>query len=143
MENVQWLTIDQKDINKPKNKKSNGVKVQVMISPSSVPSAVRSYIDEELGKLIVEFKYLSSSERLVSEMGSNDVEFFVGKNSGKIYKVVLSCDKIASEGGRFALEMIVDAEDSLDSNNVKVNKGNKLAIENFLKSTASVNLVRA
>lgn len=137
----QWLSIDQKDITKPKLSRKRGVKVKMMVSPSDVPSAVRYYLDEQDNKLVVEFKYLSSPEKLVLDKYSG-ADMLVGKNSRKIYKVVFDTkDVMDHHSGRVRLEMIVNAEETMNgSSDNHINHENKGIIDNIFKSKYIKNL---
>ncbi len=138
----QWLEIDQNDLFEPEIANMKGITVKVMLSPSDVPSAVRYYTDEDHEKLVVEFKYLSSKEKMVLKKSLNGAELLVGKNSRKIYKIAFDAKDIVDNfSGKVKIEMVIDAEEaahnSIDKN---LNIANKDVIDKIFKSKYIQNL---
>jgi hypothetical protein len=88
----EWVTVSQQLINKPESKNVRGVKIQFMLPPSDVPSATRAWIDESggpRGVINIEFKYLASPEPQKTLAENDGLRFVVGKNSGRIYQMIL------------------------------------------------------
>ncbi|EIU7182441.1 hypothetical protein F6S41_20950 [Pseudomonas aeruginosa] len=90
--NKEWISVSQKDINKPsKPQIYNGARTQFMMSPSDIPSAFRYSIDEDAhsDKIhgTIEFKYLSESETLRKLSTDSNMEIEVGTQSGRVYKI--------------------------------------------------------
>lgn len=134
----QWLKVSQDVVNKPISSRSRGARVQVMLSPSDVPSEVRSFKEGEK-YFVIEFRYLTSPERCRDEKSKNGVVLTLGKNSGRIYRIKIDCDHIVNNfNGELAIEMMVDAEDDISGRySSEINPGNKDAINNLMKSKYS------
>lgn len=86
---ASWIEVSQKEVNKPQSSRVQGVRVQLMISPLDVPNATRARVDDETSNFVVEFRYLSGSEPKVTVPQHDGVSFVLGKNSRKIYQIVL------------------------------------------------------
>lgn len=137
----QWFKVQQEVVNKPQSSSTRGVKVQVMVSPSDVPSAVRSFMDDA-NHYVIEFKYLSSPEKSIKKRSDNGVEIHIGKNSKKIYLIKVDCDHVMrNSGGKLVLEMILEAEYDISRHSeCPINSDNKNVINNIFNSQYSQSL---
>ncbi len=111
--NKKWINIDQKELNKPSNKKENGVILRMFLSPYDIPEAVAGH--QEDGKIYVEFRYVAGSEPLKKERVTKNLWFHVGKNSGRVYKIEMN-DKLLLEEDAIHLEFFADkVSENIDS----------------------------
>lgn len=142
---TQWETVPVKDLNKPVTKDQNGVKIQFMLSPSDVPAAwrARRIDNDKMGsRYEIEFKYLSSPEPVRIESQGNGVNFEVGKNSKRIYKIILDSQAICEGESEVQVEIRMGI---LAKNLVKkqgesgdFNEGNLDALLRFLNPLKNV-----
>jgi hypothetical protein len=136
---ASWIEVSQEEVNKPKSSRVQGVRVQLMISPLDVPNASRARVDDETSDFIVEFRYLSGSEPKVVMPQHDGVSFMLGKNSGKIYQIILDHDHFSSNGCEqldltIGLQMAESEVEQLGSSYADrlLRAGNVAAIKNFL-----------
>jgi hypothetical protein len=91
-----WKYIRYSDINKSKPMMDGGISVHYLLSPSDVPSAWREkieFINEQLKKITVEFKYLTSSEPVMTKKFSGrHVELGLGRNSHRLYRISMALE---------------------------------------------------
>jgi hypothetical protein len=136
---ASWIEVSQKEVNKPQSSKVQGVTVQLMLSPLDVPNATRARVDDETSDFIVEFKYLSGSEPMITLPQGDGVSFVLGKNSRKIYQIVLDhdhfksqkCDQIDLTIGLQLAETEVEQFENVTQKK-KLRAGNITAIKNLL-----------
>lgn len=130
---TEWMNVSHEAINKPEETNIRGIRVEMMISPSDLPKASRIVCDEDSDEIAIEFRYLFNNEPIIISQDRNGIKFHSGKNSGKIYRIVVNPTNIAN-GSENTIELtlaIQVAEESL-SNSMKVsNEGNAKAIRNY------------
>jgi hypothetical protein len=83
-----WIAVEQEKVNRPIKTKIRGVPVQVMLSPSDIPSWLRAVVSHNDGKdkIIIELKYLSNQEPTSKDV-SDSVVVEVGKHSRRLFSV--------------------------------------------------------
>lgn len=124
----EWISVSQHELNEVESKEQRGIKLQFMLSPADLPTAWRSYNQNET-TVVVEFKYLSSNESKLIESPAEGVSIEVGKNSKRIYRIMLDVLRIPSSGAI----MISRAADALEHSH-GLNKSNSEVIQRFLTS---------
>lgn len=142
---TQWESVPVKDLNKPVTKDQNGVKIQFMLSPSDVPAAwrARKVEKENSGhQYEIEFKYLSSPEPVRIESQGNGVELEVGKNSKRIYKIILNPSEICENESEVQVEirmgvLVKDVVKKQEKSGV-LNEGNLNALLRFFNPIKNV-----
>lgn len=141
--NTSWMEVSQRQLNISKTSNVGGVKVQLMVSPWDIPEATRAGFDDEASEFFIEFKYLSDSEPRRYTQLEEGVRFEVGKNSGKIFKIMISkeCLQAAHLDREYGdlpagLEMagreVHQYERSTGDSKAKVRPGNLEAINSML-----------
>lgn len=147
---ASWIEVSQKDINKPKSSRKYGVRVHIMISPLDVPHASRTRVDEKTSDFIVEFRYLSGTESKVTVPQSDGISFVLGKNSRKIYQIILDHAHYASSDIdqidlTIALQMAESGVEQFESKSQKklFRAGNIAAIKNLLTGQIGINQIPA
>lgn len=91
----EWITVDVNDVNKEVTKNLNGVEVRMRFSPYDVPRRFRGYRETNSNFYVVEFEYLTPEDtRTEIPCPSSPVQLEIGKNSQRIYKVVLDMNKV-------------------------------------------------
>jgi len=75
-----------------KSEEIRGVKVEVSMSPYDVPTGVRGYTDAKF--FVIEFKYMTSDERVRSVPHGDHVFVEVGVNSRRIYRIRIDTEKL-------------------------------------------------
>ncbi len=120
MEN--WVMVDQKDLMKKiGQKKVKGVGINLFLSPYDIPEAVKGDYDEKAGQFIISFNYFTGVEDLQSEITDKNVTLKVGKNSNRIYKIVINVKALGAKVVQLALlkEVINNFEARSKSRNVE------------------------
>ncbi|WP_339466777.1 hypothetical protein [Pseudomonas sp. EA_65y_Pfl2_P74] len=127
----EWISVSQHELNVIESKEQRGIKLQFMFSPADLPTAWRGYhIDSTT--LVVEFKYLSGSETKVIQNQDDGVSIEVGKNSKRIYRIILDLMKTPSSGAI----RVSKAANALEHGR-GLNKSNSEVIQKFLTSKKS------
>ncbi|WP_036312298.1 hypothetical protein [Methylophaga thiooxydans] len=136
---ASWIEVSQNEVNKPQSSRVQGVRVQLMISPLDVPNATRTRVDENTSDFIVEFRYLSGVEPKVTVPQDDGVSFVLGKNSRKIYQIIIDHDHFASNGCEqlditIGLQLAESEVEQFESSSQKrrFRAGNIAAIKNLL-----------
>lgn len=137
----EWVTVSQQLINKPESKTVKGVKIQFMLPPSDVPSATRAWIDDTdgaRGVIRIEFKYLASPEPQKTLAENDGLRFVVGKNSGRIYQMMLDVVSVCGpeHQGDIQIGFGIRAEQVeayTKSHMDEINQGNAGAINKLFK----------
>ena len=73
-------------MNPEKKEYERGVELHVQISPYDIPQALRGHYNDEANRFEIEFQYLTE-EPLMEKIADQYVSFFVGKKSGRLYKI--------------------------------------------------------
>ncbi|MDU9032399.1 hypothetical protein NHG95_04480 [Pseudomonas corrugata] len=127
----EWISVSQHELNEVESKEQRGIKLQFMLSPADLPTAWRGYHLNDT-TVAVEFKYLSSNESKTIEQQGDGVSIEVGKNSKRIYRIILDIIKIPSSGAIMVSRATVALEQSHG-----LNKHNSEVIQKFLTSKKS------
>ena len=127
----EWITVSQHELNEVESKEQRGIKLQFMLSPADLPIAWRGYHLADT-TVVVEFKYLSSKESTLIEPQGDGVSMEVGKNSKRIYRIILDVMKSPSSGAIMVSRASVAIEQSHG-----LNKSNSEVIQRFLTSKKS------
>ena len=127
----EWISVSQHELNEVESKEQRGIKLQFMLSPADLPTAWRGFHLNST-TVAVEFKYLSSNEAKVIQDQGDGVSIEVGKNSKRIYRIILDVMKIPSSGAI----MVSKAAGALEHSQ-GLNKNNLEVIQKFLTSKKS------
>jgi hypothetical protein len=127
----EWISVSQHELNEVESKEQRGIKLQFMLSPADLPTAWRGYHLADT-TVVVEFKYLSSNESKLIEHQGEGVSLEVGKNSKRIYRIILDVTKIPFSGAIMVSRAAVALEQSHG-----LNKNNSEVIQKFLTSKKS------
>lgn len=112
--NIDWVGVHYEPSVEPMNPQKRGVTVRFMVSPLDVPEMWRFGVketNEGRQELVVEFKYLTAPESRRSFM-KEDIKIEIGKNSKRIYAIVVPLPK--SESGQMESEMELIVEMAID-----------------------------
>lgn len=108
--NIDWVGVHYEPSIEPMNPQKRDVTVRFMVSPLDIPEMWRYGIkktNESRQELVVEFKYLTASESRRSFM-KEDVKIEIGKNSKRIYAIVVPLPKFESGQVESEIELIVE-----------------------------------
>jgi len=116
---AQWIPIENDEINQPKAEDIRGVELHVFLSPYDVPQGIRGFYDDDKDRFIVELKYLTD-EKLVEEQSEESpeqhVSLLVGKNSGRLYKILIDVRTLEADSVELIVyEMVNEAITQLKS----------------------------
>jgi hypothetical protein len=84
-----WIPVDTMEMNPEKKLDERGVELHVQISPYDVPQALRGGFNEKTDRFEIEFRYIGD-EPLRVQAADQHVSFYVGKKSGRLYKIQLN-----------------------------------------------------
>jgi hypothetical protein len=128
----EWIKVDPSTLNPPKQETVDGTKVTIKASPYDVPDAYRSYYDEQIGRHVVEFRYLTTEEKVRRENYGPHLTLRIGKNSSRVYGVEIGSPALQQ---RRWLQITVNA---LNEREEKVGRKEK-----FLNYAIASRLLRA
>jgi hypothetical protein len=106
----KWIEVDPKAVNLPKTEKLDGVEVTVMMSPYDVPQALRGRYDDTSRRFVIEFRYLGEEETR-DETHREHVVLRLGKNSGRLYGIVLDVDAMKASWVQLVLLALKEREE--------------------------------
>ncbi len=127
----EWISVSQHDLNEVASQEQRGLTLQLMVAPADLPSAWR--LTRVKGNTMeVEFKYLGGSEPKLVEQCPNNITLEVGKNSKRIYKIILDMLSVPASG-----ELMISRAADVVEHGFGLNKSNSEAIHRFLTSKRS------
>lgn len=88
---TQWIDIDPEEIDAKERGAKKGIHLEFSLSPYEIPERVRGYYCEDLKRFVIEFRYMTD-EPLVERRVSEHVSMKEGRNSGRLYDVLLDVD---------------------------------------------------
>jgi hypothetical protein len=92
----QWLTVDRKRINAPLDDSQVGVDFQLFVSPYDIPVAIKGGYDESIHRFVIELQYDSAPEQLAEPEVAEHVQFYSGRDSGRLHRIVVNVDEIGA-----------------------------------------------
>jgi hypothetical protein len=93
----EWLKLDPRKLNPARREQIRGVEVEVFLSPYDVPDAVRGDFDDEVRRFVIEFKYPTGGETLVSSDDDRHVRLFTGRHSGRVYRIEVDVEALEAK----------------------------------------------
>jgi hypothetical protein len=85
---MEWIPIANLSP-RPERRNLQGVRVDLLVSPYDVPSALRGEYLRDKGCFLIEFKYISNEETYEKPEMEN-VTVRLGRNSGRLYAIELN-----------------------------------------------------
>ncbi|MDH0894674.1 MULTISPECIES: hypothetical protein [unclassified Pseudomonas] len=138
----EWTDVDYSDVNSvavEHNAADKNITLTLKLSPMDVPVAWRYFIED--GKVVIEFKYVTSGESL-AERVMDRIAFHVGKKSKRIYKISVDVPEFVALGqrsGKVSIKLVeetVGAATSALNHKGQLKKPNAKAIMNVLSPAA-------
>jgi hypothetical protein len=83
---ANWWKFEGPDYAEPFKARIRGTDVNVLPSPYDVPELFRTYVDAQLNRWVVEFKYINK-EPLVAWQASDILRLWLGQNSLRVYRI--------------------------------------------------------
>lgn len=141
-----WLKLDQSKLarDRAETRTERGVEIRLTLSPYDVPEAVRGYVDEQLKRFVIEFRYIQEEDWMRKEHDAH-LGLRIGKNSSRLYGIEI--DTAGLGASRVLLnttvaEMVDRALDSLSEQpNGERRKGN-YSVAKAVVDTESSELLR-
>lgn len=99
MEN-DWIKVDQSHVDKPALVSFKGGTIQVRVSPYDLPEAFRGYWKVPGERFVIEFRYMSSDESLLTESPDTVASFHIGKSSRRVYAIELDMKELRRQADR-------------------------------------------
>jgi hypothetical protein len=93
---TEWTPLNLEELNEPQIATIRGVELSVLVSPYDVPAAVRGYYDRQLNRFVIEFRYIQE-EPITEDWRDSTMAVFVGKNSGRLYRIQLDVHKLKAQ----------------------------------------------
>lgn len=98
----KWIKVDWDSVNTRRDETVHGIKVKMFASPYDVPEALRTVLDEDKKKLVIEFRYLN--EEPTEEKRHNAyITYGLGKFSKCLYSLSFDINSLTVENrkGKF------------------------------------------
>jgi hypothetical protein len=86
-----WIEVEPSELSTPQTMKRDGVSITVTSSPYDLPDGVRGAFDANLGKFVIEFRYVGA-EPTVKELHDKYIVLRLGKNSGRLYAIEIDVE---------------------------------------------------
>lgn len=105
----KWIQVDPTTLDRPKKERVDGVEITVLMSPYDIPEAVRGFYDAELGRFVIELRYVAEEE--LRNENREHLSLRLGKNSGRLYGVELDVDALKAQWVQLVTKALRDRED--------------------------------
>ena len=108
---TDWRKIDAEELRGrcSRRVKLDGVETELSPSPYDIPQALRAFVSEDKAHVVVELQYLSEDEEYERICPTDNVEFEIGMESGRIKRVFFSIAGLRKQMGEVNLESAVRA----------------------------------
>jgi hypothetical protein len=107
-----WMRVDQNQINQPlenRDPAASGVSLQVFVSPYDIPEAIHGGYDKGISRFVISFKYAGVEEESISKTTGNEhIDFFVGKDSNRLYRIAVDVDAMQATTVEVAVSSAID-----------------------------------
>jgi len=98
----EWIEVDPSAVNPPKTEELDGVEVTVLMSPYDIPKALRGRYDKSSKRFVIEFHYIGD-EATRDEPSEGHLVLRLGKNSGRLYGIILDVDAMKASWVQLAI----------------------------------------
>lgn len=103
----EWLSVQASEFEQDLCDRGSIVGLHMYTSPYDVPQGVRGGYDASLKRFVIEFRYIAPEETTELDLEQHVVAE-VGRNSGRIYRLIVDVDSLQVEGVRLQLSHVVD-----------------------------------
>jgi hypothetical protein len=100
----EWQLLDPNTLSSPQKREVRGVQINVLISPYDVPQGIRGSFDRDLNRFVIEFKYMDG-EPTRKEHADKYLAAFVGKSSGRLYRIEVDVVSLKASAVELRLEV--------------------------------------
>jgi hypothetical protein len=107
---AKWISLDAVKLNRPRDAIIRGANVQVHVSPYDVPDAVAARYNENLKRLLVDFKCVIRDEDTQMTPHADGFTLIIGKKSGRVYRIEIDVDRL--QLGRVGVQVLTTAPDA-------------------------------
>jgi hypothetical protein len=90
---ARWIPLKPEQLDAKQQEASKGMHFEFSLSPYDIPESVRGYYCPDRKRFVIELKYITE-EPLNERKLSNHVTVQEGKNSGRIYNVLIDVDAL-------------------------------------------------
>lgn len=119
MADSEWIELDPDILNESTPQlNDNGVEVVVGLSPFDIPEAVRGYMNAQLNRFVIEFRYLGEEERRVPQKLNDFINLRIGENSNRPYEILIDVTALKAD----TVKLLVVLKEALEK--VAVEKAN-------------------
>tara|TARA_B110001469_G_C9586877_1_gene291149 strand:- start:99 stop:533 length:435 start_codon:yes stop_codon:yes gene_type:complete len=125
MNRIAWSSLEAQKLDKPRTEKTNGMKLEVSLSPYDIPQAARAYYCAEKDRFIVEFRYLTEEVQTPRAIQEHTT-VYEGKNSGRLYAIHCDLKAMNIDELDIAINLVKDDFDSPQSQNPRRDKNLKV-----------------
>ena len=87
----EWIRLNAEEIDAKERAGHKGVHLEFSLSPYDIPDRVRGYYCDKVKRFVIEFRYMTE-EPLTERRLSEHVSVKEGKNSGRLYDVLIDVD---------------------------------------------------
>ena len=106
----QWRKVDNEQVNRPTEEQIDGITIRMLVSPFDVPEAVRGDFNNARKTFAISFKYRAGEESLSEQRFDDDTVLFVGRASGRIYRIEIDLKRVMVNGVALELSVPVSGE---------------------------------
>ena len=107
MSTPKWVRVDPTEVERDiASRKGRGVELRLFLSPYDVPDAVRGRYDSNLGRFVIEFRYIQEEEWERDEHHEY-ITLRLGKNSRRILGIEIDVDRLKADHIKLDLRRMV------------------------------------
>jgi hypothetical protein len=108
---MEWIPIANLSP-RPERRDSQGVRVDLLVSPYDIPEALRGEYVREKGYFQIEFKYISSEDTYEKPEMEN-VTVRLGRNSGRLYAIELDVNALQATSVELRIKIAEELKNAL------------------------------
>ncbi len=134
----EWIELEPSSLGRNEHDQIDGVEIIVGLSPYDVPEAVRGGYDKDIGRFVIEFRYLDDGEERVSDAQEEDVVLLVGEHSKRLYAIHVDVDRLKAE--KVGLKVLIpEVDEAIDKLGRKPQYSGRLSHYEVAKDVISQN----
>lgn len=110
---AEWIKLDQVALDQPSTESMHGADIEVHLSPYDIPEAARGYLSNDRRTFVLEFRYITTQEPLVTENPMHAVTVHVGRHSQRLYRLEIDLAKLDRRSDQLTVNIKREATEAI------------------------------